>query len=311
VTTTPAARDRRRVRVPLFLIAGTAWLVLAVAPLPMAMGGHDASEPVHDMVMPGPVSEPFSPILPGTLVGLADLVPSVALMVVAMMWPLLGPAIGHVRARTLARRRREAVTSFLMPYTLVWAVAGTVLAGVAAAATAVGPNEGVLLAAVIAVVLVWQVSPAKQRCLNRTHRHPELSAFGPAAVTGVVRFGTTHALWCVGSCWALMLVPFVVPAWHLPAMAVVALCLARDRLATPTRPRWFPPRRDRRRRLLPAHLRKPLRVSARTRSPADRAVHGEVAPQPPRPPEPRNTPRAASRGDERRTRVRARAEPEG
>jgi predicted metal-binding membrane protein len=254
VTTTPAARDRRRIRVPLFVAAACAWVVLAVGPMPMAMAmpadGHPGVAPADHM--PGMSSGPE----PG---GLAVLVPGVALMVVAMMWPLLGPAIGHVRARSLARRRGRAVASFLATYTLVWVAAGTLLAGLAAAAAASGLGAGPVLVAVLVVALVWQVSPVRQRCLNRSHRHPELAAFGPAAVTDVVRFGTVHGSWCVGSCWALMLVPFVVPVWHLPVMALITLRLAYDRFAAPTEPRWFTPRR----RTVPARLRMRLPIRRR------------------------------------------------
>lgn len=266
MTITPAARERRRVRFPLFLAAATAWVLLAVAPPPMSAGEHHASEPHDHLSMSATVPEPSDPTLLGTVV---HLLPGAALMVVAMMWPLLGPAVGHVHARSLARRRQQTVASFLIAYTLGWTLAATVLAASAAAATAVGLDPGVVLAAVLVVALVWEVSPSKQRCLNRTHRHPAFAAFGPAAVTDVVRFGTTHALWCVGSCWALMLIPFVVPAGHLPVMGVITLWLAHDRFATPTEPRWFASRRDRPHRGVPAPLRKRLRAT-----PA--AVHGRV-----------------------------------
>ena len=54
-----------------------------------------------------------------------------------------------------------------------------------------------------------EVSPIKQRCLNRCHADPEISAFGVAADIDALRFGTMHGIWCAGSCWALMLCPML------------------------------------------------------------------------------------------------------
>ena len=88
------------------------------------------------------------------------------------------------------------------------------------------------------VGLVWQISPLKQRCLNRGHAHPQLAAFGRAADIGAFRFGLMHGVWCVGSCWAPMLLPLLVTQWHLAAMAAVTLWLSAERLEQPSFPRW-------------------------------------------------------------------------
>jgi len=95
-----------------------------------------------------------------------------------------------------------------------------------------------LLATAIVVAFVWQLSPAKQRSLNRCHARPALSAFGSAADLDALRFGSMQGIWCVGSCWALMLLPVLVSGWHVAAMAAVALWLSAERLDTPVPPRW-------------------------------------------------------------------------
>jgi predicted metal-binding membrane protein len=83
-----------------------------------------------------------------------------------------------------------------------------------------------------------QLSPAKQRCLNRCHAHTELATFGAAADLGALRFGAAHGLWCAGSCWALMLAPMLLPQEHVAAMALVAVRTWSERLESPQPPRW-------------------------------------------------------------------------
>ena len=88
------------------------------------------------------------------------------------------------------------------------------------------------------VAFVWQCSPVKQRCLNRGHNHRELAAFGMAADLDVVSFGLMHALWCVGSCWALMLLPMLVLQGHFVAMALVTFVMNSERLERPRPVNW-------------------------------------------------------------------------
>src|SRR6185369_3182913 len=49
-----------------------------------------------------------------------------ALMIVAMMFPLLVPMVGHVAARTFTARRDRSVGLFIAGYALPWAAAAGV-----------------------------------------------------------------------------------------------------------------------------------------------------------------------------------------
>lgn len=98
--------------------------------------------------------------------------------------------------------------------------------------TAAIPAGGVLIA------ILWQVSPTKQRCLNACHRRPSLAAFGVRAECDVSAFGVTHGLWCIATCWALMLLPLLIAQWHLPVMIAVGLFLFGERFERPAPPRW-------------------------------------------------------------------------
>ena len=169
----------------------------------------------------------------------SGLVPHWTLMLLAMMSPLVAKPLSYVWRRSLARRRLRALTAFLIAYLGVW-----VLAGIPLSLVAIGFRElaelrqGWLPPAAIAVALLWQLTPAKQTCLNRCHRLPRLSPFGVAADRDCLRYGSVTAFWCVGACWGLMLVPLVVDAWHLAIMAAVSTVLIAERQATPRPARW-------------------------------------------------------------------------
>ena len=208
---TAAARARMRVRVPLLAASAAAWLVLAA--------GSGSPHGMHSAQ--------------GTAGSTAA---EAATMLVAMMAPLLAAPLGHVLAQSLARRRRRAVALFLLAYALPWVAAAVVLLALAGWLAASQPRWALPLAVLAAAL--FQASPLKQRCLNRGHRHPALAAFGAPADLAVVRFGGSHAAWCIGSCSAFMLAPMLVTHGHLAVMAGVTLWLSGERLEEPAKPGW-------------------------------------------------------------------------
>ncbi|MBV9924023.1 MAG: DUF2182 domain-containing protein [Acidobacteria bacterium] len=161
-----------------------------------------------------------------------------ALMLVAMMSPMLVTPIRHVLERSFKRRRARSVTLFVVGYAAVWMAAGGVLLGARLTSSLLMPRS--YLPAVVAgvVAFVWQCAPVKQRCLNRGHRHRELAAFGAAADLDALRFGVTHGVWCVGSCWALMLFPMLLSQGHLAGMAAVTFLMVSERLEQPRPLGW-------------------------------------------------------------------------
>ena len=237
---TRAARERQRIRRPLWAIAGLAWIGLAGGSVTglshatmhyrtpdAAMGMSSADMSTIHMAHPGIE-------LPAIVAVLA----MSALMVVAMMFPLLTMPIAHIRARSFARRRWRSTGLFLVAYTTIW----TIACAIPALALWVAGNQGVnhwwLTGVTVVAAAIWQFSPAKQVWLNRSHSHPALAAFGHAADRSALRFGTRHGIRCVGSCWALMALPFVVGSWHLVAMAIAGVWIAGERLSSPTVPVW-------------------------------------------------------------------------
>jgi predicted metal-binding membrane protein len=161
-----------------------------------------------------------------------------ALMVAAMMFPVLMAPLRHVRARSFARRRTWAMGLFVAGYAAVWMAAGVGLEAMALAVRSAAPPPFACLSLAAAIALAWQVSPAKQRCLNRCHRRPHLAAFGAAAARDVFDFGLTHGASCAGACWALMLLTLLVGNGHVLSMIAIALFIFAERLENPAPLAW-------------------------------------------------------------------------
>jgi predicted metal-binding membrane protein len=161
-----------------------------------------------------------------------------ALMLVAMMSPALIMPIRHVLKRSFKRRRARSVTLFVVGYAAIWMAAGGVLLPAMLILILLEPQSYLPAVGVGIIAFVWQCSPIKQRCLNRSHNHSELAAFGIAADLDSLRFGITHGVWCVGSCWALMLFPMLMSQGHFAAMAVVTFVMTSERLERPKPLSW-------------------------------------------------------------------------
>jgi predicted metal-binding membrane protein len=161
-----------------------------------------------------------------------------ALMLTAMMAPLLIPALRHVHARSLRSRRWRAVSLVTVAHAAVWTVGGIVLLAVASALRSVTGHADLAVLLGLVAALTWQLSPLKQYCLNRHCAHPPISSFGGAADRDALRFGGTHAAWCLGSCWALMLVSLLAPSWHIVVMLVVSVWMWVEPLDRSERPTW-------------------------------------------------------------------------
>jgi predicted metal-binding membrane protein len=151
------------------------------------------------------------------------------LMLVAMMTPALSGPFLHLWFRSLSRHRWRAIVLFLFSYIMVWLVASTLLFIVALFLFSV--TGSAIIAGVIALVGggIWQVSAMRERCLGHCHLRPRLSIFGVAALVDPLRFGAVHSLWCVTTCWGLMLVSLSMPAAHFQIMVFGTFLVAHER----------------------------------------------------------------------------------
>jgi predicted metal-binding membrane protein len=161
-------------------------------------------------------------------------------MLLAMMPPLVASPLLHVWHRSLPRRRGRAVALFVTGYACVWLVGGALLAlaslalGGLALVTMLPP-----LALASLVLLAWHMTPLRQLCLNRCHRKPSLSAFGLHAETDSFGYGASHGVWCVGTCWALMVLPLTTGGLlHAGTMLAVTFVSMVERVRPPRSPVW-------------------------------------------------------------------------
>lgn len=236
---TPEARRRQRVRFPVLALTAAAWTGLLLLGMPHVPAGAEPG------ALTPSAGQPAGPAItahvhgahaqgPG---GLPLLVLTSALMLVAMTAPLLVPALRHVHERSLPPRRVRAAALLVCGYASAWAVAWLALLVVGVGLRAALGDAGALLAGFLLVV-VWQASPVKQRSLNRCHSRPALAAFGPAADRDALLFGLRLAGRCVGSCWALMLLPLLLPGHSWLSMGAVAAWMWAERWEPPAPAHW-------------------------------------------------------------------------
>ena len=162
----------------------------------------------------------------------------------AMMFPAMIPMVlfyNKVKTKletnpTLARVAGTPL--FLAGYLVTYALLGigaylTVYAALSLSSM-VPPLIGLSLVAPSAVLVaagVYQFSSLKNRCLSQC-----ISPFGFFAtrsrtgLTGAFRMGFSHGTFCVGCCWAFMLVMLAVGAMSIPIMAALAGVIALEKV---------------------------------------------------------------------------------
>lgn len=161
------------------------------------------------------------------------------LMLLAMTPMLLVHPLAYVWQRSLLRKRWQAVALFVLGFVTVWTLAGLLLLTlVVVARVMLGVAPLTAFAATLAVCLLWQASPIKQRCLNQCHYRPRISAFGLGFIRDCLMYGVVSGLWCIGSCWPLMLLPMLAEQGHLPLMLLGMAWMLFERLRNPRPALW-------------------------------------------------------------------------
>lgn len=119
-------------------------------------------------------------------------------MCVAMMVPVVLPAVRHVSVNSLRWRRGREVAVFLTGYLAVWVALGAAVVPAFALAAGQVPAEAVLAAA-LGIAAAWQVLPYQRRFLRDGHRSVPLPQRGRVAAAASMRFGVRHGRACVGT----------------------------------------------------------------------------------------------------------------
>jgi predicted metal-binding membrane protein len=219
---TPAAgatpyRDRVATIAPMALLAALAWAVVIF---------WSRSSSMMD-AMPGRATATGALLFAGMWL----------VMMAAMMLPATTVPVLHFRAWKRRRGARSNMTAstaaFVCAYLAVWTLAGIaadltfILAQ--AAGTRLHAGRGivpVIGGTIVLVAGIYQLSPLKLRCL--AHCRPPFHAIAQDGREGrlsVLRMGASHGAHCLGCCWGIMAVLFVVGLMNLAWMAALSVLI--------------------------------------------------------------------------------------
>jgi predicted metal-binding membrane protein len=236
------AHDRRVTAVALAALVVLAWGYLLAL-----------SREMGDTSMSDMASMPAMPDMPG-MRGMADdaalstgesTVRAVLMwwtMMIGMMVPSAAPMIllfGNVQRRQLAAEGPQLrVALFTAGYLAAWGAFSVLAAGaqlVLTRLTLLAPMDlrvtTWLGALFVGLAGVYQLTPLKNVCLRRCRSPAEfLSSHWRAGSAGAFRMGVDHGIYCVGCCWLLMGLLFVVGIMNLVWVAAIAAFVIVEKL---------------------------------------------------------------------------------
>ena len=159
-------------------------------------------------------------------------------MIAAMMLPSSLPLVRMFAAASAGQPRPGAsMAGFLGGYALVWSGFGALAflfdVGVHAAVDSspwLADHDWLLGGSVLALAGAFQFTTLKDACLDKC-RHPGqfLIRFYERGPVGGFRLGARHGAFCLGCCWALMLVMFSVGVASLGWMAVLTALMVYEK----------------------------------------------------------------------------------
>jgi predicted metal-binding membrane protein len=165
-------------------------------------------------------------------------------MTLAMMLPSAAPMILTYAeiADTAAAKSQPVVSPFVIAagYTAVWfgfaalaTVAQLALTRAAVLDAGMASASGLFSGAILIGAGAYQFSALKHACLTQC-RHPFPFFFANWQTTprGVFRLGMKQGLYCLGCCWAMMLVMFAVGVMNVIWMAALGIVMAIEKLGS-------------------------------------------------------------------------------
>jgi len=214
-------RERRIVVLALVLLTALAWLYLWLAPMPMPATHGGLRAPLY-------IAMTFAMWL---------------VMMVGMMTPAAAPVVmlfDRIEQGAAVSGATVRTPLFLLGYLCVWlafSLSATVLQialielgwldDMAVAA------RGVVTALVVLAIGLYQWLPLKRACLSHCHSPADfLVRHRRRGSLGAWLMGAHHGLYCLGCCWALMLLLFVGGVMNLLWVAAITALVLVERLVT-------------------------------------------------------------------------------
>jgi predicted metal-binding membrane protein len=162
------------------------------------------------------------------------------LMIAAMMLPTTLPILDMFRRMTMGRADRNRLVGLvIIGYLAVWFGFGLMahavdwlLHVVAQRSSWLAVNGWAVGVVVLGVAGAFQFSALKYRCLDKCHTPFGFIAErwrGQTPAREALRLGVDHGAFCVGCCWALMLLMFVVGVGSIGWMLALAAVMAAEK----------------------------------------------------------------------------------
>ena len=162
-------------------------------------------------------------------------------MMVGMMVPSVAPTVllfDRVARRSASGATLARTVPFVSGYLLVWGAFSAAATALQVELITAGWIDAMgvaarpwFTAALLAGVGLYQWLPAKRACLDHCRSPVQflVEQYRPG-VSGALRMGVGHGLYCLGCCWALMLLLFVGGVMNLLWVAVIAAVVFAEKL---------------------------------------------------------------------------------
>jgi predicted metal-binding membrane protein len=232
------ARPKTLAVVCVIALAALGWFYLAL--LLASMGG--TLMPFGNAIVDA-LCRPFADG-PWSLTGFAIVALMWAAMTLAMMLPSAAPMILTYAeiADTAARKGEPVVSPFLLAagYTVVWlgfaaaaAVAQFALTRTALIDPGMASASGLFSGAIFIGAGAYQFSALKHAGLTQCQQpFPFFFTNWATTARGVFRLGLRQGLYCVGCCWAMMLVMFAVGVMNVIWMVALGIVMTVEKIGT-------------------------------------------------------------------------------
>lgn len=164
-----------------------------------------------------------------------------AAMTLAMMLPSAAPMI-HTYAEigeTAARKGERIVSPLVLAggYAVVWLAFAAVAAGIQGTLSTVAPPELTqsrpFAGALFVAAGLYQFTTLKHACLSQCQRpFPFFFTHWQTSARGVFRLGVKQGIYCLGCCWAMMLLMFAAGTMNVLWMAALGVVMTIEKMTT-------------------------------------------------------------------------------